>query len=146
VAKRKRMGQSFRGRRGQSVVEMAMLMPLLLLLVVGVADLGRAFFSYIVITNASREGARYASHLPADQIGTRQAAVDEAANAGLSPPLAVADVTVICANPDRGLPIAVQVTYEMPTIIGSLIGRPSLTLVSRTEMVIFGLEPTPTPP
>ena len=140
------MGQSFRARRGQSVAEMALITPLLLLLAVGVADLGRAFFSYIVITNASREGARYASRLPADQIGTKQSAVDEAANAGLSPPLAVADVTIICANPDRGLPIAVHVTYNVPTIIGSIVGMPSLTLNSRTEMVIFGLEPTPTPP
>jgi hypothetical protein len=143
---RKEFGRGSRDGRGQSAAEMAILVPVLLLLAIGVVDLGRAFYSYIVITNASREGARHASHLPADVAGTKLAAVNEAASAGLNPPLVVANVTVICANPDRGLPIAVQITYNLPTIIGSIIGMPSLTLRSRTEMVIFGLEPTPTPP
>jgi hypothetical protein len=51
------------GRRrseGQSLVEFALVLPLFLLLVMGIADLGLAVFSYNSITNAAREGARLA--------------------------------------------------------------------------------------
>jgi hypothetical protein len=52
----------FSGRiiRGQSTIELALLLPVLLLLSVGTLDLGRAIFAYSVVYNASREGARYA--------------------------------------------------------------------------------------
>jgi Flp pilus assembly protein TadG len=52
-----------RGRRerGQSLVEAAVLLPILLLLVAAVVDFGRAFDTYIVLTNAAREGARFGS-------------------------------------------------------------------------------------
>lgn len=46
-------------RRGQSLVEFALVLPLLVLIVFGVLDLGRAFYALITITNAAREGARY---------------------------------------------------------------------------------------
>jgi Flp pilus assembly protein TadG len=49
---------------GQSLVELALLMPLLLLLVLGIVDLGRVFNAYIAITNASREGALCGSFYP----------------------------------------------------------------------------------
>ena len=51
-----------RGRtsRGQSLVEFALVLPLFLVLVMGIADLGLAVFSYNSITNAAREGARLA--------------------------------------------------------------------------------------
>ena len=46
--------------RGQSLVEFALVLPLFLLLVMGIMDLGLAVFSYNSITNAAREGARLA--------------------------------------------------------------------------------------
>ena len=47
-----------RGRRGQALAETALLFPLLMLLVLGSADLGRLFFYAVEVTNAAREGAR----------------------------------------------------------------------------------------
>lgn len=46
--------------RGQAMVEMAIVLPLLLLLMMIIFDFGRVFNSYLVISNASREGARMA--------------------------------------------------------------------------------------
>ena len=43
---------------GQSLVEFAMVLPLFLVLLFGLVDFGRAFYSWILITNAAREGAR----------------------------------------------------------------------------------------
>jgi len=61
------------GQRAQGLVELALALPLLLLLVMGIVDLGMALRSYITVTNASREGARLAIVCPAtdDLIKTR---------------------------------------------------------------------------
>ena len=45
---------------GQSLVEFALIIPIVLLLVAGFLDLGRAVFYYSSISNMVREGARYA--------------------------------------------------------------------------------------
>lgn len=62
----KRSGESGAGRpkSGQSVVELALMMPLIALLLVGVVDLGRMFFCYTRLTDAVKEGALFAIHSP----------------------------------------------------------------------------------
>ena len=47
-----------RRQRGAAAVEMALVLPLLLALVLGVVDLGLAVYTQSVLSNASREGAR----------------------------------------------------------------------------------------
>jgi Flp pilus assembly protein TadG len=47
-----------RRERGAAAVEMAIVLPLLLLVFGGIVDFGRAFYANVVITNAAREGAR----------------------------------------------------------------------------------------
>jgi Flp pilus assembly protein TadG len=49
-------------RRGQALVETALLLPLLMLLVMGSADLGRVFYYSIAVTNAAREAARQGTY------------------------------------------------------------------------------------
>ena len=51
--------------RGQSLVEMAMSLVILLLLVGGVVDFGRAFFTFMALRDAVQEGALYGSINPA---------------------------------------------------------------------------------
>jgi Flp pilus assembly protein TadG len=50
---------SHQARRGQSLVELALLLPLLALLLLGAIDLGRAFFAYNRLTNAVEAGALF---------------------------------------------------------------------------------------
>lgn len=47
-----------RAHQGQALVEFALVAPILALLLMGAADLTRAFYTYIVLVNASREAAR----------------------------------------------------------------------------------------
>jgi Flp pilus assembly protein TadG len=47
-----------RSERGQAIIEMALTLPLLLLIVLGVFDFGLMFQKYEVVTNAAREGGR----------------------------------------------------------------------------------------
>ena len=46
---------------GQGLAELALILPLLLTILLGTLDLGRAFYTYIALTNAAREAARYAA-------------------------------------------------------------------------------------
>jgi Flp pilus assembly protein TadG len=49
-----------RSGRGQALVEFALVIPIFLLLMVALFDMGRAVFAYNTLTNAAREGARIA--------------------------------------------------------------------------------------
>lgn len=50
-----------KNKKGQTLVEMALILPILILILMGMVEFGRILNSYLIITNASREGARYAS-------------------------------------------------------------------------------------
>jgi Flp pilus assembly protein TadG len=49
---------------GQSLVEFALVLPLITLLLLGAVDLTRAFYSYIALQNATREAARVLIDFP----------------------------------------------------------------------------------
>lgn len=46
---------------GQTLIEFAIVLPVLILILAVILDLGRAIYYYSVITNVAREGARYGS-------------------------------------------------------------------------------------
>ena len=54
---RRRLG---RGSRGQSLVEFAIVLPIITLVVLGLFDLGRAVFTYNTLAQAARQGNRAA--------------------------------------------------------------------------------------
>jgi len=47
--------------RGQALVEFALVFPLLVFLLLGLVDLGRAVYAFSTVSNAAREGARVAA-------------------------------------------------------------------------------------
>jgi Flp pilus assembly protein TadG len=49
-----------RGERGQALAEFALVLPLLLVLIAGIIEFGRAWNIKQAVTDAAREGARYA--------------------------------------------------------------------------------------
>lgn len=69
------MTRSGTDARGQSMVEFALILPVFVLILVGVFDLGRAVYAYNTINNAAREAARLAivdqtiAHIKAEAIG-----------------------------------------------------------------------------
>jgi Flp pilus assembly protein TadG len=50
--------EKYSGQQGASAAEFALILPVLILLLFGIVELGIIFFNKAVITNASREGAR----------------------------------------------------------------------------------------
>lgn len=53
------MKRFVRYSEGQGLVEMALVLPILLLLFMGIFEFGRILGAYMVINNLAREGARY---------------------------------------------------------------------------------------
>lgn len=49
-----------RSERGAALVELAVALPLLLVIMVGTIDFGRAFRTAMIVTNAARAGAQLA--------------------------------------------------------------------------------------
>ena len=67
---------TWRSERGQSLIETALTLPILLLIAVGIFEFGRAYQTWQVVTNAAREGARMAV-LPDSNTGDVQARVKQ---------------------------------------------------------------------
>ena len=56
-------------RGGQSMIEFAFTLVIILVLLVGLIDLGRAIFTYLALRDAAQEGASFASYNPNDTTG-----------------------------------------------------------------------------
>jgi Flp pilus assembly protein TadG len=125
----------FARETGQSLVEIALALPFLLLVLLGLADLGRAFYYTTAIASAARQGAAYAATLASpDPTTLKQKAcaatgLDPSGNCG-----AALTATTTCSGvtPPPGS-VNVQVTYDLQLISGYLVNRilPSQTLTLR---------------
>lgn len=72
------MRRILRCESGQNLVEMALVAPLLVLMLAGAIDLGRAFYFAIQVKAAAHAGAIYGSQYPTDTTGMKTAADDNA--------------------------------------------------------------------
>jgi Flp pilus assembly protein TadG len=128
---------------GAELIEMAIVLPLLLLLIMGMVDFGFLFQRYVVLTNAAAEGARVAS-LPgysAADVTARVAAY--AANGGVPGTVntATAAVTLPGANggswPGTEVTVTHVYTYQYVGPIAALFGGGiggNVTITSRATM------------
>ena len=135
-----RRGSRPAGEGGQEMVEFAILLPLLLLVALGVLDLGRAFFAAITITNAARVGARFGMEFPSDNAGIIAATRAEAQGSGivLTDPTTSA-IAVSCPDVEGCVsnhPIRVTVTYDFSLISGFLFPDPEIPIIRFAEMLI----------
>ena len=139
---RRRVTSKRRGRaRGQTLAEFALVLPVLIVMLMGIFDLGRAIFAYNAITNAAREGARLGIvNQWADSI--RERAVDMAPTADQNPNAVTVAISKPASAPDDddcasapAVGCLVYVRYEsdftaITPIIGSLLGPMTLTAES----------------
>lgn len=103
--------------RGAAAVEMALMLPLLLLLVFGIIDFGRMLNAQISVTEAAREGARAAT---IDRsAGAAQARVDRINTAYL---IDAAASTPCTATPGPGddAVVVVKYTFSWATPVGAI--------------------------
>ena len=103
-----------RDERGASAVEFAFIVPLLVALVLGIAEFGHAFQVSGTLSAAAREGVRVMA-LQNDPAAARAAV--RAAAPTLNPAVTDGqiDIPVTCPSPSAGTTmVTVTVTYRMP--------------------------------
>jgi Flp pilus assembly protein TadG len=112
---------------GAAAVEMAMVLSLLVMIVFGIIEFGRAYNAQVTLTHATREGVRTLA-ITGDQ-GAAVDATYQAASATLHPELLT--VTASACNP--GQPTDVRATYDLDISI-PFFGERSLSLSSTAVM------------
>lgn len=95
---------------GQSLVEFALVLPILLLILIGIIDFGKVFSTELVIEGAALDAARYAS------VGATDAQVNQVIQQDCAT-LQISQLTVTIApsqsNRVSGQPVVVTISYPV---------------------------------
>jgi Flp pilus assembly protein TadG len=103
------MKKWFKKDDGQAMVELALILPVLLLIIMGIFEFGFMFNNYLTLSNVSREAARYAS-LGGTDAQAAALAIEIAPNLD-SDKLTIV-ITPTQADRGRGDSLKVVVTYQ----------------------------------
>ncbi|MBN2045268.1 MAG: pilus assembly protein [Anaerolineales bacterium] len=140
--------------RGQSLVETALAIPILLLLILTFIDLGRAIYYYSALQNAVREGARFASVNNLEDHASETDVVNVVTGYSIAVDIADSDVTVVAldgsgAIEDDVTPIVYTDDTEKVTVSASIDFAPitpflaqmlgsgnTITLTAETTMTL----------
>ena len=137
-----------RTESGQSLVEFALMFTVLTIILMGVLDLGRAFYALIALQDAVSEGATFAAMNPTCLTASSGAQCADPNNAtwrtkNASPAGMVISnsisVRVYASNISSGSPITVTTSYTHPLVgfvIGSIVGSNELPLQAQSAAII----------
>lgn len=126
-----------KAQAGQSAVEFALILPILVLLLMGVFDFGRAFYYYSVVANSAREGARAGIY----SAGTSDASIRAQVHSYAVGLPGLTDSMIQIARSGSGLNtnVKVTVTYEydaITPIIDKFLPGGKITLSSASTMQV----------
>ncbi|CCQ45340.1 tadE-like family protein [Pseudarthrobacter siccitolerans] len=106
---------SHESERGAAAVEFAILLPLLLMLVLGTIEFGRAYNAQITLTNAARDGVRVMA-IGNDPAGAKTAAQNAATSVSTTIP--TSDITLSTNACSTGDQVTLTIKYNLSTITG----------------------------
>lgn len=112
--KRRRDGVR-RGEIGQSLVELGMMLPLILILVIGVIEVNNALNAYITVVNSARDGARLGSKGAATDAEIRTLVRKDLER--LPQPTVDGDITITHPTVNSVASIKVMSCYDHETIL-----------------------------
>ncbi len=107
---------------GQALFEFALVVPLLLLILLGVVEMGITYFGYVAVTNAARAGARWGIAYPYDEAGIIDHAELEVEGTAVTPVVVTVSCAAAgstsfssgyCATAHPGDTIRVEVDYDL---------------------------------
>ena len=144
-----RVMDRWREDRGSTMIEFCLISVMLVIVLLGVVEMGRMVLVYTTIANAAREGARYAIVHGADQTASPsgpgnpctcpdvQTVVKNFASAGL---LNTDSLTITVSYPDgsntAGSHVSVKVTYPYDPFVNYFSSILNQTLGSTSQGVI----------
>lgn len=124
-------------RRGQSLVEFALILPLLLFLVMGIIQFGFILSGYVTVSNAAREGARVGI------IEKTDASIISKVNEAFDSSPYLSNPSIVITFPEgggytNGEPVSVEVTGDVLIMVPLLdeIFPANIFQVSRTSVMM----------
>lgn len=135
-------------KRGQSLVEFAISLMVILMLLMGAIDFSIALFSWVTMRDAAQDGAIYGSVEADDATGIRNRVVAAASDIIVIDPN---DITIsyntsspikYCEGTTSGLPhtITIAVEYDHPVstpLVGAIVGSQSITIQAQVTNTIL---------
>lgn len=106
--------KSLKDEKGQSLVEFAILLPLLLLLLMGILEFGIMINSYLTINNSAREGARLGI-VSGSNIDIKELIINISPN--LDTENLIVNITPLEGSRESGGTLTVEVIYNYQVII-----------------------------
>jgi hypothetical protein len=109
--------------KAQSLVEFAILLPVFILVVLGIFDLGRIVYTFSALHNAAREGARYGAVNHCDVTGIEATAKNYAVGLGENVVVTTSIIYDESGAPNR---ISVITEYQFRTVtplVGVFLGE-----------------------
>ena len=137
------------GERGQSLVEFSVIGVFLTVLLMGVADLGRAYFTYLALKDAAAEGAYFGAVYPACTSASDpecaspnnvEYRIKNSAPQGSLVDWSTVGIDLEATTLTPGDSLTVTVTYQYPLItplVGTIVGSQNLTLKAESVAVIL---------
>ncbi|MGB9150883.1 MAG: TadE/TadG family type IV pilus assembly protein [Burkholderiales bacterium] len=147
--------RKYRSQRGAAAVELAIILPLIMMMLAGITEFSRAFWYYNALDKATRDAARYLSALPTAEMATTStrtsrfatarnlvaaAASDPDSGAQVRPAITPANVEVSCEPTSCISPISITVNivnFQMESAIPFVlldVGRFGLSPMPSTTM------------
>lgn len=127
---------------GQNLVEFAIVAPVLFLFIFGIMESGWAFYVYSELTNAAREGARYAAvhgelcaQNPPCQMATTSTVRDHVVQR-LSIPDAERVTVTLQGSLAPGEQVTVELSYPFRPLVGFAFPAGSITLRASSTMIV----------
>ncbi len=108
--KQKRQHTRREKEKGQSLVEMALVLPVMLIILAGVLEVGRLYYVFVAVSDAAGEGANYAAIFPDDVYRDELIQRVGEASGGLVE-IDSSMINVDCPDVAAGKPITVSVGY-----------------------------------
>jgi len=130
------------GANGSALVELALVLPLSVVLIGGALTFGSAFSKVDVIENAARQGARYGATQPTDVSGIKARVLEEAVGSGVTIDSNKITVTTSLGT-TSGAPITVRIAFSFSPILlpllqaNGIVGTNVVTFTRDCTMVIF---------
>jgi Flp pilus assembly protein TadG len=118
------LGRTKNEEEGAAAVELALVLPILLLLVFGIVEFGFIFNRYISVTHSAREGARQMAIRPTDELA------DAVAAAEASAPNLAGNITCTGTYPAGDVEMTCSATYSL----NLFVINEDMTLTSTAKM------------
>jgi Flp pilus assembly protein TadG len=124
-----------RSETGQAATEMALVLPILMAILLGIAQFGILFNNYITLTDATRTGARKAavSRFTGDQGAAAEAAVRAAASNLTATDLKVSVTSTNWTVPGSDVVVTATYPYNL-NILGWVIQSGDLTSTTKERL------------